>query len=648
MCREFLSKAGASRKPRRQQDEGNDKLKRWSNNFSRRKLSRRQMIDFWKDAVDMVDGSDPDVIVEVMEKLAEDTMGRTLIEQVLRSDYAGEVSSTGDLLMASMCFIWFMTHRETISNFSIEKNVNSLYAYFYGTGGKQTASFFADITLQLSNEIAAENRKSKLWVSKILGRRFSFSHALARVVEFLRHTLRRNRVAELCEPLKEVIGRLSTLSTPIPSHDKFYPSITDSLQEITCIQWQTTGTIGSLNAGVASPVVGTVLQTSLDGAEVDYPGCLSRFGTRHDNDFAKIHRIKLLPTINEIMSKRQDYLPSRAHSAPHFLTGLDRLLDTHFRLLRYDYIQEVKNAVRGVFEVLSMSPARGKRERAIHKLEASSDNRWFLYSEVSVESAEFDIQGLQLQLSFCKPSPAMYENWDESKRLKTGTLACLISCDDGLSRVTFVTISDKRGQGGYQVWGKYRGVVAQVVESADHYGLKFLFQQVSDRQKPRSQFLLEFGGVIPSHFLPILRNIQELSFRGTHPIGRWVLPSNPPPVSGTTSGGHESLVGSRKEKEFRWDLKPILRNPGSTLALGRVPTLSASEEVEALEQATVLNLEQCKGLVAGLSQGMSLIEGAPSTGKGFVGLQLVRVLIQNKPQKPIGPIICLYAIPPVP
>lgn len=591
------------------------------------------MFDFWRDAVDMAGGSDPDIIVEVVEKLAGDIMGPQCIEQVLCNDYPGPAapnSCQDDYMMDSICFIWFMAHREIVSNFSIEKNVGILYSYLHRS---EAANFFAAIAGQLSDEVNTSNRRSKLWATKILGRRFSFSHALARVLECLRHTLRHSRTTGSPKSFETVIERLSILAIPIPVHDKFYRSINDSLGEILCIQWHAKSI--ELQSVKAVKPESTKYAPPTSPDDIDYPGHLSPLGARHDNDFTVIHQIKPFPTAGEIMSERPDYLPYKAKSEPHFLTALDRLMDTQFRLIRNDYIGEVKEAINKAFNILSLAK-KGREEDFYIELKPCG----FFYREVSVVSAEFDIHGLQMRLSLGKLSPG----WKaESKQLETGSLACLLSFDNGLRQATSVTIS-RGASDKYQQGGKYCEVFIQVIDPEDYSGLSFLFQQVSGPSKPRTLALVGFPGIFPSRFLPLLRNLQELSYRGTHPLSRWIVPgpgSILAPDSDDTHGDTVCSADAPSEKESYWDLKPILKSPTEDAPLSNITSLRTREEIEKLEQVTILDLEQCRALVAGLSPGMTLIQGPPATGKGFVGLQLVRVLVQNKPQRPVGPIICL-------
>ncbi|MCJ1422501.1 hypothetical protein MMC29_000381 [Sticta canariensis] len=72
---------------------------------------------------------------------------------------------------------------------------------------------------------------------------------------------------------------------------------------------------------------------------LDGPGTLSASGNpRHDNDLADYRQISISPTMAEVMSKMTPYLPGNRPEAAHHLPSdaVDRLLDTHFRLLRHD------------------------------------------------------------------------------------------------------------------------------------------------------------------------------------------------------------------------------------------------------------------------------------------------------------------------
>lgn len=63
------------------------------------------------------------------------------------------------------------------------------------------------------------------------------------------------------------------------------------------------------------------------------------FGQRHDNDYADVKNIQIIPTKEEVISNAiAPYLPANTSEASHHLPAESaaRLLDVQFRLLRED------------------------------------------------------------------------------------------------------------------------------------------------------------------------------------------------------------------------------------------------------------------------------------------------------------------------
>lgn len=77
------------------------------------------------------------------------------------------------------------------------------------------------------------------------------------------------------------------------------------------------------------------LQMTYDG-----PGELREGEARHDNDFASIEDIHIVPTNKELCSDELPFLPGNFYGAPHHLSASspERLLDIQFRLLREEFM----------------------------------------------------------------------------------------------------------------------------------------------------------------------------------------------------------------------------------------------------------------------------------------------------------------------
>lgn len=167
--------------------------------------------------------------------------------------------------------------------------------------------------------------------------------------------------------------------------------------------------------------------------EIDFPGYLANGGPRHDNDSVSIREINLFPTLDEILCEMEEYLPYKDSSQPHFLSGVDRLLDTHFRLLRHDSIASLKEAVGMVFDLFELPE---KERHVAFRTATSKSIQGFLYDDVYVTRANFDkMRGLEMCLRFQQPPPVIGKTpkeqmkwWDgQKRRFDRGTLACLVT-----------------------------------------------------------------------------------------------------------------------------------------------------------------------------------------------------------------------------
>jgi len=71
------------------------------------------------------------------------------------------------------------------------------------------------------------------------------------------------------------------------------------------------------------------------------------------------------------------------------------------------------------------------------------------------------------------------------------------------------------------------------------------------------------------------------------------------------------------------------------------PTSSGLDSLLAteLEAKTELDHGQCVALVAALTREFAFIQGPPGTGKSYLGLKLMKVLLDVKRRANLGPIV---------
>ncbi|RYC63358.1 hypothetical protein CHU98_g2843 [Xylaria longipes] len=159
----------------------------------------------------------------------------------------------------------------------------------------------------------------------------------------------------------------------------------------------------------------------------DLPGELSADGPRHDNDHANCTKIRILPTMSEILSTRQDYRPFHDPSQLH-LPGVQGLIDRHFRLLRDDMVGQLKESIG--YELDRLNRLNNPQIQSIEKRGV----RTYSYNI----SAIIDVtcnrhHGLEFHLKIeqpFRPSPKSTmdceEYWAVSRRLEAGALVCVL------------------------------------------------------------------------------------------------------------------------------------------------------------------------------------------------------------------------------
>ena len=61
--------------------------------------------------------------------------------------------------------------------------------------------------------------------------------------------------------------------------------------------------------------------------------------------------------------------------------------------------------------------------------------------------------------------------------------------------------------------------------------------------------------------------------------------------------------------------------------------------LDALEAKTPLDRGQCRALISALTREYAFLQGPPGTGKSYLGLHLMKVLLDVKAKAVLGPIL---------
>jgi len=378
-----------------------------------------------------------------------------------------------------------------------------------------------------------------------------------------------------------------------------------------------------------------------EATESTYPRDIRYPANNHDNDKEYITQIKILPTQEEIRSEHPEFLPSTHDDQPHFLEGAERLIDTHFRLLRYDTFGEMKAVLSGLLH------NRDANADSVQNPEASlHDAPAHAYKGAAVRHLTYSKRdGFEVQVSFQQPyqvrkKPAVQKErwWKEAKRLEEGSTLCLLSFDGRSSSMLFFTVSQKNtSKGPYGlVSDNYEATItAKLISIQDLAQLRLLI--TLSVRKNTADLLIEFPGLLLATFVPILENLQSMQSVARLPFKELILSHQ---GISSTEGSVKSHILSplyTRQNGFKFDLQAILKDPSASLTLA--PGSVEQDMPRKLELLTPLDKGQCEALIAALTREFVLIQGPPGTGKSYVGTQILRILVANKTAAKLGPII---------
>ncbi|CCF36962.1 hypothetical protein CH063_00242 [Colletotrichum higginsianum] len=370
----------------------------------------------------------------------------------------------------------------------------------------------------------------------------------------------------------------------------------------------------------------------------DLPGSLSRRGRRHDNDHACIADIKLMPTLDEILSSKEEYLPT-SNPAQHHLQGLQGLVDRHFRLLREDTLYDLRNAIRTSVE--SNVKVREVRTRIVP------------YERVVAVDVSFGRwSGLEFIVKLDQPRATRGLDkmeraawWVQNKRLADGSLVCIV---DEIGNIFFFQVSrstirdakNEMQQGGSEDTQEGPRYSLPDDQHSAYVHLHLVDTSVEEVQRSllwlktmgawQYRRLFEFPSILLPAFAPPLKSLQKMSQTLDLPFQNLLtLRAGDRPVE------IEPPLYSMRPG-FSFDLS-CLSNDGTALSY----TPGEAPKPLELSQHSSLDLTQSEAILNSLRRSFALIQGPPGTGKSYTGEALIKVLLANKPKAKLGPIMCV-------
>ncbi|XP_069507285.1 NFX1-type zinc finger-containing protein 1 [Ambystoma mexicanum] len=308
------------------------------------------------------------------------------------------------------------------------------------------------------------------------------------------------------------------------------------------------------------------------------------------NDQDSYRTITIYPTYNEIHKNDRPFLRPNMLSGRYDSTSI--YLDTHFRLLREDFVRPLRE---GIMELLESFEDQGLRKRRFDDIR--------IYFDTRIIAPLCSYSGIVYKVQF-DTKPLKFVRWQNSKRLIYGSLVCMSK--DNFETFLFATVSDRDA------------------ECLQHGMVQLRFEQsqelLADVQPSDSFLMVETTAYFEAyrHVLEGLQEIQEEDI----PFQKYIVECNPevaPPK-------YLQMGGS-------YDLSSLLESGSS---VDKVPVPQTYRSIEILnptawpsKEALLLDDSQMDALRLALTKELAIIQGPPGTGKTYVGLKIAQALLTN-------------------
>ncbi|KAI1151943.1 hypothetical protein F4825DRAFT_476537 [Nemania diffusa] len=375
----------------------------------------------------------------------------------------------------------------------------------------------------------------------------------------------------------------------------------------------------------------------------DLPGELSAEGPRHDNDHADCTKIRILPTMSEIMSTRQDYRPFHDPSQLH-LPGMQGLIDRHFRLLRDDMVGQLKESISyelshlndPQIQLLEKPGIRTHSYRINAIIDVTCTRRCGLEFHLEIEQSFRP----NLQLTMDRE-----EYWAVSRRLETGALVCVLQDATAIfcvvsestvrpdpnrpktrKRDAGIQTSTKRNLYSHEDFSYVNLCLAEPEEVDVEVMIQAFKSGLSNKR-----VLVEFPGVLLPSFQSTLVALQQIYKTADLPFSELLAPDErspeemkiSPPLYSTKLGFSLNLKSITKEGD------DLIYSPQSPL------------DPDLLVSRSQLDHGQAVACLNALRRAFQVIQGPPGTGKSWTGEAILKVLLDNRSSSHIGPILCV-------
>ena len=330
------------------------------------------------------------------------------------------------------------------------------------------------------------------------------------------------------------------------------------------------------------------------------------------------YEVPIIPSLDEITSKKPTFLIKNIINGAY--KSVEQYLDIHFRLLREDFLRPLRegiNEFRDIIEEAKRTKVPNlqliESRELMKKISAIDGLRAYLNVTFSELACSEKGLSLILQLDVEKLKNI---KWESSKRLMFGSLVCL--SNDFFNENFIVAVicdSDPRRL--------KKGIVNVKLE--DFSGINIDEEFLINDQKKYIMFETTAFYEAYCHVLNALKCFKEDNFPFKSQIVECIKDTNPPDYL-----IRSPLVDLRTLISENTDIDPLTGNYLFTSSIDYAKKCSIYDE-RRWPSPTQMKLDesQYKAIKLALTQKITLIQGPPGTGKTFIGVKIVKMLLNN-------------------
>jgi hypothetical protein len=294
-------------------------------------------------------------------------------------------------------------------------------------------------------------------------------------------------------------------------------------------------------------------------------------GGRHNNDFAEINRISILPTTDELVAK-DPYLPhaQETRTLAKRPDGLAFYLDSQFRLLREDMMRDLREEMHVALNKKKEGDSHVRKAFSIEHLSmvgvnCDGRNPWSLQLQCMNDMPQMPKKNEAIRRRFLQDNP---------KYLKHESLACVIADDEVVTLGTLVREED--------LLAAYPPVLClKIPATNDERALRDIKEAKVVKLVQLSTTLFSYAPILER-----LKEVKELPFEDE--LLRWDETHTPKPPTYLLSPIITDLVEDLRRNSSQ-DLQAVL----------------------GLPSPTKLDKSQAESFITGLTTRLSTIQGPP-------------------------------------